>query len=120
MKWLSNLFKKKNKKCSEEDYIPHIILEDVRMAERKYEYKLDGCMVVGRNPELSDISFPDEPTVSERQCRLYTEEGKVYITDLGGTNITYVNNKKLEEDQPLRSGDVIGFGKVDFYIQIKE
>lgn len=120
MKHIREIFKRKPKENSDNNYTPKIIFEDVRSVDKSYEYKLQGCMVVGRNPEKSDISFPDEPTVSERQCRLYTEEGNVYITDLGGTNITYVNNKKLEDDIALRDGDVISFGKVDFYIRIKE
>lgn len=75
-------------------------------------------MVIGRDTALCDIAFPDNMTVSRRQCRLYTEEGDVYLMDLEGTNVTYVNNHKVTQDVILRNGDTIGFGNADYYITI--
>ena len=75
-------------------------------------------MVVGRAPDLCDVALVDEPTVSARQCRLYTECGKVYLMDLDGTNPTYHNNLKVIEDVALRNGDVISFGEVDLYLSL--
>ena len=80
---------------------------------------MEGCIVVGRDPHLCDVSIGEEPTVSGRQCRLYTEENEVYLMDLDGTNPTYHNNVKVVEDVTLRSGDVISFGEMDFYVEIK-
>lgn len=111
------MFRKKKK--GTEEYEPTIILRDVKESGRKYKYHLKGCMVIGRSTEVCDIALPTERTVSSRQCRLYTEDDAVYITDLEGTNATYLNNQKIREDRIVKSGDVIGFGDVDFYITIK-
>ena len=45
--------------------------------------------------------------------------GKVYLMDLDGTNPTYHNNLKVIEDVALRNGDVISFGEVDLYVEMK-
>ena len=114
-KWKRNRKQVKN----EGEYTPWIHLKDVHDKTRVYEYKLEGCMVVGRDPHLCDVAIVEEPTVSGRQCRLYTEENEVYLMDLDGTNPTYHNNVKVVEDVTLRSGDVISFGEMDFYVEIK-
>ena len=90
---------------NEELFMPHIRLTNAHDKSCVYEYDLEGCMVVGRAPDLCDVALVDEPTVSARQCRLYTECGKVYLMDLDGTNPTYHNNLKVIEDVALRNGD---------------
>lgn len=110
--------KKRKQKKGELEYTPWIRLTDAHNKGREYEYQLEGCMVIGRVPEFCDVAMIDEPTVSGRQCRLYTEEGQVYLTDLDGTNPTYHNNIKVTEDVVVKNGDVISFGEVDLYIEI--
>ena len=41
------------------------------------------------------------------------------MTDLGGTNPTYLNNKIIMEDTEVLSGDVLSFGEVDIYVEFK-
>ena len=116
-KWL---VRRKNKKAENEElFMPHIRLTNAHDKSCVYEYDLEGCMVVGRAPDLCDVALVDEPTVSARQCRLYTVCGKVYLMDLDGTNPTYHNNLKVIEDVALRNGDVISFGEVDLYVEMK-
>ena len=114
-------FVKKREKMKETvvEYEPWIRLTDAHDKERMYEYRLKGCMVIGRAPDLCDVAIMEEPTVSGRQCRLYTEDGKVYLMDLDGTNPTYHNNVKVVEDVVVRDGDMISFGEVDLYIEIR-
>ena len=81
---------------NEGEYTPWVRLKDVHDKTRVYEYKLEGCMVVGRDPHLCDVAIVEEPTVSG-----------------------YYNNEKVVEDVTLRSGDVISFGEMDFYVEIK-
>ena len=111
------VFQKNRKK--EGEYEPMIILRDVRHPRKKYSYHLKGCMVIGRDHILCDIAFPENRTVSGRQCRIYTEDGAVYLMDLEGTNTTYVNGEKVTQDVILHSGDMISFGDADYYITIR-
>lgn len=103
----------------EEEYEPTIILRDAKHPRKKYQYHLKGCMVIGRDSILCDIAFPDNMTVSSRQCRIYTEDGAVYLMDLEGTNTTYVNDEKVTQDILLHNGDMISFGNADYYITIR-
>lgn len=107
------------KKTKEKEYEPVITLRSAMHPKQKYSYHLKGCMVIGRDTALCDIAFSDNPTVSGRQCRLYTEDHQVWLMDLEGTNITYVNNEKVTKDMIVHSGDVISFGNADYYITIK-
>ena len=44
---------------NEGEYTPWIHLKDVHDKTRVYEYKLEGCMVVGRDPHLCDVAIVD-------------------------------------------------------------
>ena len=70
---------------------------------------MDGWTTVGRgevNMRLND------PYVSQRHAALYAADGQVTVEDLGSKAGTTVNNQPVHGRQPLRSGDVLGFGRV--------
>jgi hypothetical protein len=52
--------------------------------------------------------------VSRVHSQLHLEEGKVYITDLGSTNGTYISGTRLEPNTPtvLRKGDELLLGRL--------
>jgi hypothetical protein len=52
--------------------------------------------------------------VSRVHSQLHLEEGKVYITDLGSTNGTYISGTRLEANTPtvLRKGDELLLGRL--------
>ncbi|MDD6207598.1 MAG: FHA domain-containing protein [Clostridiales bacterium] len=102
----------------EKVYHPIIRLLDEKNGGKVYEKVVDGCIVIGRKRELCDIVLDYDNTVSSRQCRIYTEDDQLYLTDLGGTNCTYLNNNKVEEDMLLADGDIIGFGRLDLRLTI--
>lgn len=66
--------------------------------------KGDGA-VLGR--ESADIVFPDDPFASSTHLRIYPQNGRVYIVDLGSTNGSYV---KIEGEHPLAAGAVLLIG----------
>jgi len=68
-------------------------------------------IAAGRHPE-SELRFdPDKDLdVSSRHAAV-TLSGHAYVLrDLGSTNGTYVNGRKLAQEHPLASGDIIRFG----------
>ena len=67
-------------------------------------------MTVGRDP-ASTIVMSDD-TVSWRHAMLKQEDMKWFIRDLGSSNGTRVNDKRLEPNQPhpLKAGDRLQFG----------
>lgn len=65
---------------------------------------------VGRTE--GDLVYPDDPTVSRRQCKIWINGSEVFIEDLGGTNPTYVNTVPMMpgKRRRIRLNDVIEFG----------
>lgn len=67
-------------------------------------------ITIGRNKDC-DISL-DDPLISSKHCRIeIQEDGKYYIEDIGSTNATFINRKKLKKKIHLIYGDRIVIGK---------
>ncbi|MFQ5756643.1 MAG: FHA domain-containing protein [Acidiferrobacterales bacterium] len=67
-----------------------------------------GDMKIGRRPS-SDITI-DNMAVSGEHANIFTIGDDSFIQDLGSTNGTYVNNKKIAKHH-LKHGDSITIGK---------
>jgi len=66
-------------------------------------------IIIGRDPGV-DVTIPSA-AISRRHARL-TRDGEAYmLEDLGSSNGTYLNDKRLTARLPLMSGDRIRFGK---------
>ncbi|HEV3163611.1 MAG TPA: FHA domain-containing protein [Isosphaeraceae bacterium] len=55
--------------------------------------------------------------VSRRHCQLYEREGRLVVMDLGSSNGTFVNGKKVEGQKVLKPGDVLTLGKVKLRVE---
>ena len=62
-------------------------------------------IVIGRSRQ-STLTIPAKG-ISKRHCRLWEEDDRLFIEDLGSTNGTEVNGIRLERKMSLRSGDRI-------------
>jgi serine phosphatase RsbU (regulator of sigma subunit) len=63
---------------------------------------------LGRSPP-ADLVVPDE-TASRTHCRVEVIKGTLYVTDLGSTNGTIVDNRKITERTSLESGTSFQIG----------
>jgi hypothetical protein len=78
-----------------------------RHAGRVQQVVCKDGVVLGRAPDC-DVVIPDR-SVSKYHARIgYAEE--VTIADLGSTNGTYLNGRRVDAETPLRSGDRIALG----------
>ena len=68
---------------------------------------------VGRVDE-NDITLPHE-SVSGSHAELVLRGENVHVRDVGSTNGTYINGKKVAES-PLQPGEVLTFGEVELKI----
>jgi hypothetical protein len=93
-------------------------LVDKENGGKAFERIVHDTLVIGRKNELCDLAISYDKTVSSRQCRVYIKNRKLYVTDLGGTNITYLNDKPVKEDLPLVTGDVLGFGRLNLRVTV--
>jgi hypothetical protein len=60
-----------------------------------------------------------EKGVSRRHAALHWSEDRLALTDLGSTNGTYINHRRLSANQPhlLRDGDEIRFGNLHVRVE---
>lgn len=67
--------------------------------------------VFGRSEDC-DFVYP-APKASRRHFMISLCDGHYYIQDLGSTNGTYLNGKRINHKERIFSGDVISMGGVD-------
>lgn len=84
-----------------------------RLLGRRWHLRNGVVIEIGRSPSC-DISLPDTLSVSRRHARLRFEHGQVGLDDLGSTNGTYVNDRRVSEAATLESGDRFQVGSVHF------
>lgn len=78
---------------------------------------LNGGLTIGRSPQ-TDIPIDDQ-FASGRHARIYERDGFSYIEDMGSTNGTYLNGKRLERRELLRARDRIRIGDTEFHYAIE-
>jgi len=80
------------------------------------DYPLHGAVSIGRQPE--NIICLDSPKVSRRHALIHPQDGQDYwLVDLGSSNGTFLNGKRLQQPSQLNSGDVIGIGDSQILFQ---
>jgi hypothetical protein len=77
-------------------------------------YALDGALHVGRGDE-ADVQLLD-PAVSRSHAVIDVDDGHATVRDLGSTNGTYVNGKRVAT-ATLMPGDVVTLGKTNLRVE---
>lgn len=73
------------------------------------ELEVNDVVVLGRSDE-TDVVL-DDPYASEFHMRLVSQENGIMLHDLGSTNGTYVNGRRVSAPTELKRGDTIQVGK---------
>lgn len=78
-------------------------------------------ILTGKNKSIgreagNDVVVDDE-TVSSKHAQMIPNEGGWKVEDLGSTNGTFVNDKKITT-QSLKPGDKVRFGKMEFRFEV--
>lgn len=68
----------------------------------------EATLVVGRDPRCG--VFINAPLLSREHARIEYRDGAHVVVDLGSTNFTKVNGKRVAE-KALQSGDEVGFSR---------
>ncbi len=86
-----------------------------RDGERR-DFQLDKSVcVLGRRQDC-DLQIP-LMGISRKHCQLSVQDGKVFVKDLGSSNGTFVNGKRVD-NQELSPGDRLQVGLVVFVVQV--
>lgn len=59
----------------------------------------------------------DDSTVSQLHARLFVQDGRLLVEDLGSTNGTFVNRRKVSSPTPMRRGDRVAFGHTQLEVR---
>jgi hypothetical protein len=86
----------------------HVVVHEPEGAKPR-TIRLSGSLDVGR-AERCAIRL-DDTYVSQMHARLYGDDGTWYVEDLGSTNGTFVNDRKVERTAEIHAGDVVKVGK---------
>jgi EAL domain-containing protein (putative c-di-GMP-specific phosphodiesterase class I) len=73
---------------------------------------------VGRAVELP-LSI-NSANMSRVHAELIVEDGKLFVRDLGSTNGTFVNQKRITEPTPVSEGEIVHFGTSEFRVGCEE
>lgn len=89
---------------------PCLLWRQNGVEETEYELTL-ATIIIGREP-INDVIFAN-PEVSRRHARLTRrpQENGYALEDLGSTNGTYVNGRRLDTAVLLKDGDIIDLGE---------
>jgi hypothetical protein len=79
-------------------------------------FVLEQEITVGRTSSCT-IMIPDDSFVSQLHARVYVLDGTAYAEDLGSTNGTYLNGKRLTGPQQMVKGDRLQIGNTIFEAQ---
>jgi pSer/pThr/pTyr-binding forkhead associated (FHA) protein len=86
-------------------------LKVVEPADRKGQtFDLGDELKIGR-AATCQVALADDSYVSQLHARLFRRDGSLYVEDLGSTNGTFLNRKKLTGPVALRRGDRIQVGR---------
>src|SRR5713101_2539104 len=78
---------------------------------------MGGELTIGRDGKNGIVV--DLDTVSRRHAKIVIREGRSYVVDLKSTNGTYLNNKEVLEESPLRSGNSSSTSLLFRYVPLK-
>ncbi len=86
-------------------------LRVVEPADRRGRtYELADELTVGRAVGCQ-ITLDDDTFVSQLHARLFRRDGQMFVEDLGSTNGTFLNRRKVSSAAPLKRGDQLQVGK---------
>jgi pSer/pThr/pTyr-binding forkhead associated (FHA) protein len=66
-------------------------------------------ILVGRNPEATLVL--DDDYASGRHARIYPEDGRWYVEDLGSTNGTFIGRERVNGPTALAAGSSLRVGQ---------
>jgi hypothetical protein len=79
----------------------------------KFDLREGGTM--GR-ADTSDIPI-DDPFASSVHARIFPRDQFMYIEDMGSTNGTYLNGRRLRAAERLKVGDTVRIGETEYRYQ---
>lgn len=91
---------------------PRLVVQHSKVIDSGKVFKLKGGATIGRSP-ASDIVLPDD-YVSQTHARVFARKQFLYIEDLGSTNGTFIDGRRIEGEHQIKPGQEIVLGDTIF------
>ena len=85
-------------------------------ALKGHEFPIDGEATVGRAGGCA-ILLDSDTFVSQLHARVFRRDGSIFVEDLGSTNGTYLNGRKVTSPVTVRKGDRVQFGRTTMEVR---
>lgn len=85
-------------------------------AVKGQEFPITNELTVGRAGGCAVLLTADT-FVSQLHARVFRRDGEIFVEDLGSTNGTYLNGKKVTAPISVRKGDKIQFGRTTLEVR---
>lgn len=87
-----------------------IVLTDMSRPDTRYSIEVGTTTILGRSKARCDIAFPEYPSMSSRQARIFFEDGKVYLENLDTVETTILNGTVVKGIEEISNGALIQLG----------
>jgi pSer/pThr/pTyr-binding forkhead associated (FHA) protein len=89
--------------------VPTLVVVHAPGGVKARKLRLSGTLDVGRGEDCR--IRVDDTYVSAMHARLFAKDGVWFVEDLGSTNGTYLNDRRLSNAAEVHPGDVVRVGK---------
>lgn len=72
--------------------------------------------VIGRADDCN--LKPRSELISRYHCEIFLDDGEVFVRDMGSKNGVFLNENQITETNPLKNGDKLAIGPLEFFINI--
>jgi len=97
--------------------VAHLIVRDGPLGGRRFEVQ-SGEVSIGR--ESTDVLLEDDSEVSRNHAVVRASDRGVEVEDLGSTNGTFVNERRISGPTSLSTGDIVRVGQTRLDLEIEE
>ncbi|MCR5526164.1 MAG: FHA domain-containing protein [Lachnospiraceae bacterium] len=96
-----------------------LILTDVNDPSKIFQCGFTNSAIIGRDGGVTDITIDYDKSISKRHCMISCRSGRFYITDLGSSNKTRLNDQPVTTETEIMSGNRITLGRSTLTINIQ-
>ena len=72
--------------------------------------------VIGRADDCN--LKPRSELISRYHCEIFLEDGEAFVRDMGSKNGVFLNGNQTTETHPLKNGDALTIGPLEFFVNI--
>lgn len=82
----------------------------------RFQLDMTRPLLIGSDPQRVQLVLDEDTQVYATQCRLDWQDAQLWISALSPPGSTLLNNVPVSRDMPLKSGDVVHIGSVDYRV----